>query len=276
VNGRGAYGFRLDGLPGATDLLVAAPPGWPPLTIERAPDSDGPPADRVGPDRAELRLLSGGWVGIDRAPGRAVYHLPRPVDDGALVHPYLAPVALICARWLGRESFHAGAFVADGGVWALLGDKEAGKSTTLAWLGTHGHAVVCDDALILDGATALAGPRTIDLRAESARRLGIGDALGTVGVRERWRVPLDPVAAELPFRGWVQLEWGDAVEVARVRGAARLQALIPHRGVRLEPPRPEALVDYAALPQLTLRRPHAWASLREGAERLLDAIAREP
>jgi hypothetical protein len=276
VNGRGAYGFRLQGLPGAADLLVAAPSGWPDLEIARAPESEGPPADRVGPDRAELRLLSGGWVGIDRAPGRAVYHLPRPVDDGALMHPYLAPVALISARWLGRESFHAGAFVADGGVWALLGDKEAGKSTTLAWLDTHGHPVVCDDALILDDMTALAGPRTIDLREESARRLGVGEALGTVGVRERWRVPLRPVAAEMPFRGWVQLEWSDAVEVARVRGAARLPALIPHRGVRLEPPRPEALVDYAALPHLTLRRPRGWESLREGAERLLDAIAREP
>jgi hypothetical protein len=276
VNARGAYGFRLNGLPEAADLLVDAPPAWPDLEIQRAPDSQGPPADRVGPERAELRLLSGGWVGIDRAPGRAVYHLPRPVDDGALVHPYLAPVALISARWLGRESFHAGAFVADGGVWALLGDKEAGKSTTLAWLEAQGHSVVCDDALILDGVTALAGPRTIDLRAESARRLGIGEALGTVGVRERWRVPLGAIAAELPFRGWVQLEWGDAVAVATVRGAARLPALIPHRGVRLEPPRPEALVDYAALPHLTLRRPHGWDSLREGAERLLDAIAREP
>jgi hypothetical protein len=276
VTARGAYGFRLGGLPGAADLLVDAPVSWPGLEIARAPDSEAPALDSVGPDRAELRLVSGGWVGIDRAPGRALYHLPRPVDDGALVHPYLAPVALISARWLGRESFHAGAFVADGGVWALLGDKEAGKSTTLAWLGTHGHPVVCDDALILDGTTALAGPRTIDLRAESAQRLGIGEALGTVGVRERWRVPLGAIAPELPFRGWVQLEWGDAVEVAAVRGAARLSALIPHRGVRLEPPRPEALVDYAALPHLTLRRPHGWDSLREGAERLLDAIAREP
>ena len=253
----GAYGFRLQGLAAAGELLVDAPASWPELEIARAGDSEGPPTDRVGPDRAELRLLSGGWVGIDRDPGRAVYHLPRPVDDGALVHPYLAPVALICARWLGRESFHAGAFVAQDGVWALLGDKEAGKSTTLAWLGTQGHPVVCDDALILDDHTALAGPRTIDLRAESARRLGIGEPLGTVGVRERWRVPLDAVAAELPFRGWVQLEWGDEVAVERVRGAARLPALIPHRGVRLEPPRPEALVEYA-------RPPAAQAAAPEG------------
>ena len=49
-----------------------------------------------------------------------------------IVHPYLAPVALIMARWLGREGMHGGGVVADGGVWAVLGHKTAGKSTTLA------------------------------------------------------------------------------------------------------------------------------------------------
>ena len=272
----GAYGFRLEGLESARSLLVSAPAGWPLLAVSVAPDGPGPPCDRVGPERAELKLLTGGWVGIDRDPGRAVYHLPTRVDDGALVHPYLAPVALIAARWLGRESFHAGAFMAGSGVWALLGDKEAGKSTTLAWLAAHGHPVVCDDALVLDELTALAGPRSIDLRAESAERLGIGEPLGTVGVRERWRVALDPVAAELPFRGWVSLEWGDELAVEPLRGAARLPALIPHRGVRIEPPRPEALIEYAALPHLVLRRPPGWESLSEGVERLLEAIARQP
>jgi hypothetical protein len=276
VNATGAYGFRLAGVDDAARLLVAAPPGWPPLEVVMAPERPGPPYDRVGPERAELQLASGGWVGIERDPGRAVYHLPRRIEAGALVHPYLAPVVLIASRWLGRESFHAGAFVAAGGVWALLGDKEAGKSTTLAWLAAQGQAVVCDDALILDHETAFAGPRTIDLRAQSAQRLGIGEPLGTVGVRERWRVPLEPVPAELPFRGWVSLEWADEVAVEPLRGAARLPALIPHRGVRIEPPRPAALVEYAALPHLVLRRPHEWGSLREGAERLLDAIARQP
>jgi hypothetical protein len=276
VKAPGAYGFRLVGIDGAEPFLVSAPPAWPRLEIAVGAEEPGPQCDRVGPDRAELQLASGGWVGIDRDPGRAVYHLARPLDDAALVHPYLAPVVLIASRWLGRESFHAGAFVAAGGVWALLGDKEAGKSTTLAWLAANGHAVVCDDALILDGVTAFAGPRSIDLREASARRLGIGEPLGTVGVRERWRVRLDAVAPELPFRGWVSLEWADEVAVEPLRGAARLPALIPHRGVRIEPPRPAALVEYAALPHLVLRRPRGWASLGESAERLLDAIARQP
>jgi hypothetical protein len=276
VNSVGAYGFKLAGVDGAEPFLVPAPASWPRLEIVVGPDEPGPPSDRYGPERAELQLASGGWVGIDREPGRAVYHVPRPLDPGALVHPYLAPVVLIASRWRGRESFHAGAFVAAGGVWALLGDKEAGKSTTLAWLAAHGHPVVCDDALILDGRKAFAGPRSIDLRAESAQRLGIGEPLGTVGVRERWRVPLGAVEPEQPFRGWVSLEWADEVAVEPLRGAARLAALIPHRGVRMEPPRPAALIEYAALPHLVLRRPRGWSSLGDGAERLLDAIARQP
>jgi hypothetical protein len=271
----GAYGFKLAGLERARHLLVPAPATWPALEIAVAErqSAPAPPLDRVGPDRAELRLASGGWVAIERAPGRAVYHLPEAPDPAALVHPYLAPVALIAARWLGRESFHAGAFTAGDGVWALLGAKEAGKSTALAWLAAHGHDVICDDALVLDDTTALAGPRSIDLRAESADRLGIGEPLGTVGVRERWRAALDPVPAELPFRGWVSLEWGDDVAVEPVRGAARLAALTPHRGVFLEPTRPELLVEYAAKPHWRLRRPRGWGSLDESLQRLLDALA---
>jgi hypothetical protein len=270
----GAYGFRLDGLDAARRLLVRAPARWPPLAIAVERDAPGPPLDRLGPERAELRLSGGGWVAIDRAPGRAVYHLPRPLDPGALVHPYLAPVALVAARWLGRESFHAGAFAAGGGAWALLGAKESGKSTTLAWLVAHGHDVICDDALVLDGRTALAGPRSIDLRAESARRLGVGEQLGTVGARERWRVGLAPVPPELPLKGWVTLEWGDELAVEPIRGAAKLPALTPHRGVSVEPLRPELLVDYAALPHWRLRRPHGWRSVGEGVERLLEALSR--
>lgn len=270
----GAYGFRLEGLHEAASLLVPAPASWPPLAIETRVGSGapGPVVDRLGPDGADLRLSGGGWVRIERAPARAVYHLPEVRDHGSLVHPYLAPVALIAARWLGRESFHAGAFVADGGVWAILGDKEAGKSTLLAWLAAHGHPVVCDDALVLDGAVALAGPRSIDLRAEAARRLGAGEPLGTVGTRERWRVALGPVEPELPLRGWISLAWDDEVAVEEIRGAAKLPALAPHRGVFAIPPHPELLVEYAALPHRRLRRPRGWDAMAEGVERLLAAL----
>jgi hypothetical protein len=41
-------------------------------------------------------------------------------------------VAALAARCLGRESFHPGAVVVEGCAWAVLGDKEVGKSSTLA------------------------------------------------------------------------------------------------------------------------------------------------
>jgi hypothetical protein len=269
----GAYGFRIDGLD-ARPSLVEAPPHWPPLQLAIEQQTPAPALDRIGPDSADIRLAGGGWVQIRREPVRAVYRVPGTLQPAALVHPYLAPVALVAARWLGRESFHAGAFATADGAYALLGDKEAGKSTTLAWLLAHGHEIVCDDALILDGPNALAGPRSIDLRAESARRLGVGDPLGTVGVRERWRIQLDPIPAELPLKGWVTLEWAGEIGVEPIRGTAKLGALTPHRGVFIEPPRPELLVDYAALPHWRLRRPRNWEAIGASVERLLEALSR--
>jgi hypothetical protein len=269
----GAYGFRIEGLD-AHASLIRAPAHWPPLQLAVEHETPAPQLDRIGPESAEIRLAGGGWVEIRREPARAVYRVPRPLAPAAIVHPYLAPVALVAARWLGRESFHAGAFLTADGAYALLGDKEAGKSTTLAWLLANGHRIVCDDALILDGPSALAGPRSIDLRAESARRLGLGDPLGTVGVRERWRIQLGAIPAELPLRGWITLEWADRTTVEPIRGTAKLAALTPHRGVLIEPTRPELLVDYAALPHWRLRRPRDWDAMGESVELLLDALSR--
>src|SRR4051812_44333351 len=136
LSGRpGAYGCALTGVAGAADLLVEAPRDWPEFELQCTPhDGERPELDVIGPDRAVLPLQSGGWVELDREPSRATFRLqPRP-PDGDLVHPYLAPAAAVAARWAGREAFHAGAVVLDGGAYGLLGDKEHGKSTTLGWL----------------------------------------------------------------------------------------------------------------------------------------------
>ena len=124
------------------------------------------------------------------------------------MHPHLAGAAAVLSHWCGRDSFHAGAFVVDGGVWGLLGDKGAGNSSTLVSLARAGVPIVSDDVLVLDKATAYAGPRSIDLRTDAAQTLRTGQPLGMIGDRARWRVPLGPVEPELPFRGWVTLRWG--------------------------------------------------------------------
>jgi hypothetical protein len=272
----GAYGFRISGADGARELLVDAPPDWPELALERRLVDVAPPAqDTVGPDFARLPLQHG-WVELSRKEHRATFALRTAVPDGDLVHPYLAPAAAVAARWAGRESFHAGAVLMNGGAWGVLGDKETGKSSTLAWLALHGHDILMDDLLVLDGDDALAGPRCIDLREEPAARLRAGEPLGFVGLRERWRLRLDPVPPRVPLRGWVTLAWGDRVEVEAVRSADRLLALLPLRSVRLVPPAPDALVRLASLPVLQLRRPQVWESLPDAAEALLAAVAGEP
>jgi hypothetical protein len=272
--GLGAYGFRLHGIDAAAHLLTSAEPAWPELTLVRSvDDTRGPQRDRVDEDQAELVLRSGGWVELRRADARATYHLRQPASDGDLLHPYLAPVAALAARWLGRESFHAGAVVVNGGAWGVLGDKEAGKSSTLASLALAGHPVLSDDILVLDKGDVFAGPRCIDLREEPAQRLGVGEPLGVVGVRERFRLELGAAPARVPLRGFVSLEWGGEVSVEPVRGAERLLALVPHRALLLETSAPADLLELSSLPFLRLRRPRGWDSLADTVERLLEALA---
>jgi hypothetical protein len=254
-------------------LLVKAPEHWPLLQLARATSAAPFSREEVTDSHARLWLAGGGLAQLDRAASRAELQVPEDATDGAIIHPYLAPVALVMARWLGREGFHGGGIVAGGGAWGVLGDKTAGKSTTLAWLARAGVGVVADDVLIIDGELALAGPRSLDLREEAAQRLGAGEPMGRVGARERWRLQLAPVPAELPLRGWITLEWGDSVAVEPIRGAERLHALLPHRGVLLEPAQPAALIRLSALPHLRLIRPRDWDLLPEAADRLLDAIA---
>src|SRR4051794_22960937 len=107
----GAYGFRLDGLEGASALLVVAPQTWPRLSIVRAAHGDRPESESVTEDHARLWLSGGAWAELDREAARAEVRVPPGTSDDALVHPYLAPVALVMSRWLGREGFHGGAIL---------------------------------------------------------------------------------------------------------------------------------------------------------------------
>lgn len=271
---RGAYGFTVGGIPDAGELLVEAPPSWRQLDISvTALAASAFGTESVDDSHAVVRLRSGGWVTIDRAARKAVFAMNRPPSPAALVHPHLAAVAVVQAHWDERDSFHAGAFVADGGVWGVLGEKGAGKSSILAGLAERGVPVMADDVLVLSEAMALAGPRSIDLRTAAARELSRGQPLGMIGGRERWRVSLDPVPAELPFRGWVELRWGTEVRLRTKHGSERLRTLLPHRGLRVPPPHPERMLQLAGLPVLELHRPPEWSSHQSSIEALLESIS---
>src|SRR5918999_541011 len=263
---RGAYGLRIEGVEAATDLLVEAEPAWPRVTLTARVEQSSVDREWVKPDAALLRLKTGGHIELDRRNGAAAFVVNRPLSAEELVHPYLAPVASVMAHWYGRESAHAGAFVGAGGVIGVVGDRESGKSSTLARLALEGLEIVCDDLLVLEGPRVLAGPRSLDLREEPAQRLGVGASIGRAGARERWRLRLDEIRRELPMAGWAHLAWGERVEVVPLKGADRVARLLVHRGARLPSAEPSVLLDLASLPSWEVRRPRVWDSLDETAD----------
>ena len=269
----GAYGLRLVGVDGSRADLVSADTRWPTFHIRS--EVHAPPwceRDVVDDFTAELRLQTGGEIRIDREGGRVVFRMERPLPDQELIHPYLAPVAAVAAHWFDRESFHAGAFVLDGGAWGVVGERGAGKSTLLASLALRGIAVLSDDMLILDGDVPFPAPRSIDLRPSAAQHFGVGRPLGIVGTRERWRLRLAPIAESPPLRGWVFLSWSDRVEASRVPPQTRVARLGAQRGLRLTPRHPARLLDLATLPAWELRRPPDWDRQDASTDVLLQLI----
>lgn len=273
---RGAYGLKLSDVPRAAELLLPAPESWIGWRLtQRAPrGSDASTVATVGPDEARVELSGGGWVELDRRAASSTFVLPTRPADTEIVHPYLAATAAVCARWQGWNCVHSGAVVVGGGAWGLLGDKGAGKSSTAAWFALESAAdVLCDDVLVIDSdGQALAGPRCIDLREDAARRFGVGEALGVVGARERWRMRLGQTAPTAPLRGWAELAWGDSLGLEPLGPTELLPAIVRNFSVRLMPTDIEALMDLAALPAWRLTRPRRPEALPGAAELLLEAF----
>lgn len=263
----GAYGLHLPDLPAASELLLAVPDGSPTWRIERR-DGGGQPEEFVEPERARLRAEPDGWVEVERASSCARFHFPTAPADRELVHPYLGPTAAVIARWHELQSFHAGAFVAGGQAWAVLGAKGAGKSSLLARLALDGVPILTDDVLVVRGTDGLAGPRCIDLRPASAAALAVGEPLGVVGTRERWRVPSGAVDPVVPLGGWIRLDWGEPA-IEPLPASEALGAIFASLSLRLEPTDPPALMELLTLPALLLRQPQRIEELSRTADRLL-------
>lgn len=263
---RGAYGLRVAGVDGAEDLLGEADESWPRVELTWRVDDTTLDREQVSDTHAKLRLKTGGRIDLDRHAERAVYVVPRPLSAEELVHPYLVPVAAVMSLWHDRESIHAGAFVGGDGVWGVVGERESGKSSTLARLALDGVGIISDDLLAVDGTTVLPGPRALDLREGPAARLGVGSSIGVAGARERWRLRLGPVSRALELRGWIHLAWGERVEALPLEGGERVARLFAQRAARLPSQAPELLLELASLPSWEVRRPREWDSLGETAD----------
>ena len=245
----GAYGVRVVGIEVPAGQLVDAPSHWPAVEVRlRTAPAPAPAAEYVTERVARLNVRSGGVLLMDRLPARATFTLPAAPSGSALVHPHLAAVAAVWAHWLGREPFHAGAFVAGGGVWGVLGDKGAGKSSMLAALARRGVPIVCDDVLVLDGiarwpdrAQSIFGP-TPPGRLESASR-SASWANANAGAS-----PSSPSSRRFPSAVGSPSTGRNVPRSRPLQGAERLRALLQHRALRIAPGRPSALLDLAGLP----------------------------
>jgi hypothetical protein len=267
----GAYGLRLHGLADELHLregLVRAPEHWPAVSLEQRIENPSPAPVVLNSEWARIPLAAGGHLLLDRRRRRATFVSPAPVEADILLHPALAVVGAIFSDWLGRHAIHAGAFVVDGEAWALLGERWAGKSSTLGWLAQAGSPILADDLVVIDGGTAFAGPRTLDLKTSSARYLGRDGNPVRGGVRHR--VTLDGVDAEMPLRGWIALSWGDVVEARPIPPAERLRVLIENLQVRRPGPGSAALLDLATVPGFEVQRPRRLAALPEAGAKVMD------
>lgn len=274
VPGHGAFGLRLVGLESASRYLVDAPADWPTLRIERVAAEPPPLEDGiVEPDWAEFPTNDRiGWVRAERDPLVARVVAREIYGDDSMIHPGLGFLVAVVSRWLGRDVFHAGAFMAGSGAWAVIGAGGSGKSSTLGHLAAKGVGIVTDDRLVVEDGQVFAGPRCVDLRGDVADWTGLGVDIGVVGLRRRWRLPVPPVPAAVPLRGWILPTWADRIALEPVPAAERLRAL--HSSLALAAPtiHPGTLMGLASLPFYYLLRPRRWEDMDAATAILLDQL----
>ncbi|MCA1841453.1 MAG: hypothetical protein LC723_14210 [Actinobacteria bacterium] len=150
----------------------------------------------------------------------------------------------------------------------MIGDKGMGKSSFLAAAAKEGLPVLTDDVLVIDGMTAFAGPRCVDLRAPAVDALGLTAEVEVVR-GDRWRYKVPPCPETSPLAGWIELAWGD-LSISRTPASVALKNLAAQAGWLIPPPDPKRLLDLASLPMYRLTRKPNWTFALDD---LLDAIS---
>jgi hypothetical protein len=271
----GIYGLRLEGFVDPTSHLLTVPENWPMLSVSRIAAlglEDRPSGTiRIGDSDAAMWLADGTRFAMTRDPLTLRIASPEPMSDEALLHPYLSLPAAIASWWLGRQVFHGAAFAHRGRAWAILGDREAGKSSTLAALVRRGGRPLSDDLLAIDGTTLYAGPAHIDLREDASEVLG-GAYVGILGNRARWRLRHAPSVVALPLGGFIVLEWGSDVRIEVLEPHERLPYLLRGSELALGPTTAPSLLELLALPAWRAARPRDYAGIDAFAATVLATI----
>ena len=267
----GVYGMRLLGVAPDPALLAEVAASAPTFEVVRSTTSAG--------------TLEGGVVHglVDGAGSMAVrveqrqveYRLGRELTDDELVHPWLAPAAAAMALHDGQLALHGAVLEADGRCVAVLGDREAGKSTLVAAAAARGLGVMTDDVIVLDALHRVhAGPRCIDLRPGSAEHFAIGSsALARSGTRHRISLPAVPSSAALA--AIVVLAWGSELRATPLLGARAAQHLLPHVAATHRGAAFQRLLDVSRVPHVLLARPRDFGLLEVTVD-LLAALLSAP
>jgi hypothetical protein len=240
---------------------------WPVVDVRQAGGEMPMQKPWLGDENALLELDGIRRVVLSRSPAVATFKGPMLAPDD-LLHPYLGPIGITFSRWLGRETFHAGAFLAGGGAWGVVGPREAGKSSLLATLARRGIPVLCDDLVVIDGLDAFAGPRMLDLRERPTAELADERNVEPARRETRWRVRLGAVEPVARFRGWIFLQWADSFRMERVPAATTLARLAGWRGRPELPSDPAQMLELGALPAWDLHRPRGWHTIDQTIEAL--------
>lgn len=270
---QGAYGFRFEGIAPAPALAVRGIGAFPPLHVQtQVVDDEDRGPDRVDEDEASIATTAARLL-LDRPTGRVIVRASEPVPEADLVHPCLWPAAAVFARWRGKETLHAGAFLdRQERAWVVMGASSGGKSSLLARLALDGHDVLADDMVVLDGRQGFTGPRCVDLKPDAAARLGVESATLTVRSTQRRRLALGPADAVFPVSGFIYLAWGTETATSSVPPAQHLGWLVQHRRVAVLGLDPHEALDLAGLPALLLVRPRQWEAFDSAYQALMKAL----
>ena len=271
---RGGFGSVMTGLLEDDQLLPVAPSSWTVSSWDWTPDIEHARhregartfdvADHEDPTKPSgLRLMLNA-----EARHIALVGAECPSRE-ALIHPWLTTVCAALAFQRGDDAWHGGSLVVDGRVWAVLGAREAGKSSFLAWAMSAGYGVGSDDLVALRGGIALSGPTCIDLREPTARAFGLGEPVQVMRGRTRWRVTGPPLPAELPFAGFVLPSWGNDTSVASVPPSERMPCLAKNSYVWPLGGDARRLLDLLAFPMLSWSRPRDFRQMDRSGHALL-------
>jgi hypothetical protein len=271
---RGAYGLQFPQF-NLSDIFQRVPGTWTPWALTQVEPTA---LAETGPlelsnERAILAIQPRGRVLVDRGRALTTLTTPTSVDEQSWAHPYSGSTAIVHAYWSGWPTLHAAVVRVGGAAFAILGDKEDGKSTAVAWLSMRGCDIISDDLCVVREGKALVGPRCLDLREAAATHFGVGRFLGEVGNRPRWRQTLPPTEPETRLAGFVVLAWSDSAVVERVPLVARLPVLAAHRGLRYGSVDQQAMLELLSLPMMKFTRPRSWAALDASMDILLDQLA---